>query len=86
MRKMMEIDTKKDAGKLVVYLLYTAMGQIEYGDYIDIEEVAYLLGAAKTIARMYGLKEYIEVIKSVDNIKVVLREATEKSMILLNRI
>ena len=84
MEIMMEIDTKKEAGALVVYLLNTAEGQIHYNDYLDIDGATYLLGAAKTIARMYGLKEYDEVVCRVDYIKEEVREATERSLTTLN--
>ena len=84
MEIMMEIDTKKEAGALVGYLLNTAVGHLHYNDYLDIDGVTYLLGAAKTIARMYGLKEYDEISCRADGIKEEVREATERSLTTLN--
>jgi len=84
MKKEMEINNKSDARALVSYLLNTAEGHIHYNDYLDIDGVSYLLGAAKTIARMYGLKEYNEIAFCVDCIKEEVREASERSLKTLN--
>lgn len=84
MERMMEIDTKKEAGALVGYLLNTAEGHIHYNDYLDMDGVAYLLGAAKTIARMYGLKEYDEIACRADSIKEEIKEAIGRSLTTLN--
>lgn len=80
MKRELEIDSKSDARALVVYLLNTAEGNIHYNDYLDVDGVTYLLGAAKTIARMYGLKEYGEIVYRIDSIKEDVREATERSL------
>lgn len=83
---MLEINSKKDAGELVAYLLNLAEEQIEYTYYADIDEIAYLLGAAKSIARISELMEYTEISLNVARIKEKLIESMKKSMILLNRV
>lgn len=80
MKKELEIDSKSDARALITYLLNTAEGNIHYNDYLDVDGVTYLLGAAKTITRVYGLKEYNEVACRVDCIKEEVRKATERSL------
>ena len=85
-KDMLEINSKKDAGDLVDYLLYLAQGQVGYCYYTDINEIAYLLGAAKSIAQIYELREYTEISSRADCIKDDVRELTERSMTLLNRV
>ena len=85
-KDMLEIKSKKEAGELVAYLLNLAQGQVDYCYYTDINEIAYLLGAAKSIAQIYELREYTEISSNVDSIKDDLRKVTERSMTLLNRV
>ena len=85
-KDMLAINSKKDAGELVDYLLYLAQGQVDYCYYTDINEIAYLLGAAKSIAQIYELREYTEISSRADCIKDDVRELTERSMTLLNRV
>lgn len=61
--------SKKDAYKLVNYLLDEAIGILDYSDFTDIKAVSNLLATANYISKSFQLKEHQEIICRIHNIR-----------------
>lgn len=60
---------KKQAYKMVMYLLDEAYGLLHYADYTDVKAIANLLGTANYIAKSYNLREREQIVNRIRSIR-----------------